>query len=82
MIFQKNGQSYVPAENPDVFCVGETKCQDADIPDDATIPGYHKFFSSAEVPGYAGTALYSKTEPISVAYGLGKDQLALILQIC
>ena len=44
---------------------------------------YHVFGFSAEKPGYAGTAVLSKEEPIQVAYGIGKkafdDERLLIL---
>jgi len=32
---------------------------------------YHQFWNSAEKKGYSGTAIFSKKEPISVAYGMG-----------
>ena len=32
---------------------------------------YHQFWNSAEKKGYSGTAVFSKKEPISVAYGMG-----------
>ena len=63
--------SYLKDESPDVLCIQETKCAEADIPDDVHIEGYKDYWSSAEQAGYAGTAIYSKTEPVSVKYGLG-----------
>jgi len=35
------------------------------------LDGYHIYAFSAEKKGYSGTALLTKTEPISVAYGIG-----------
>ena len=32
---------------------------------------YHQYWNSAEKKGYSGTAIFSKKEPISVAYGMG-----------
>ncbi|WAR08017.1 APEX1-like protein [Mya arenaria] len=49
----------------------ETKCATEDIPSDVKVPGYYDYWSSAEKAGYAGTAIYSKTEPIKITYGLG-----------
>lgn len=33
--------------------------------------GYRSFWSSAEKKGYSGTAVFSRPEPLSVAYGIG-----------
>ncbi|XP_052810457.1 DNA-(apurinic or apyrimidinic site) endonuclease-like [Mya arenaria] len=67
----KGGLSYLTDENPDVLCIQETKCATEDIPSDVKVPGYYDYWSSAEKAGYAGTAIYSKTEPIKITYGLG-----------
>ena len=34
-------------------------------------PGYFQFWNSAEKKGYSGTAVFSKREPLSVAYDIG-----------
>lgn len=56
-----------------MLCIQETKCAEADIPDDVKVDGYHDYWSSAEQAGYAGTAIYSKIKPVNITYGLGKD---------
>lgn len=33
--------------------------------------GYYDYWNSAEKKGYSGTAVFSKTEPLSVSYGMG-----------
>ena len=38
---------------------------------DLLLNDYHAYWNYAEKKGYSGTALFSKTEPISVTYGLG-----------
>ncbi|MBR5478973.1 MAG: exodeoxyribonuclease III [Clostridia bacterium] len=53
----------------DIFCLQETKLQPDQISLD--LPGYHQFWNSAVKKGYSGTAVFSKTEPISVTYGIG-----------
>ncbi len=53
----------------DVFCVQETKLQEGQI--DLELPGYYQYWNYAEKKGYSGTALFTKTEPISVTYGIG-----------
>lgn len=56
----------------DIFCLQETKMQQgqAEIP----LEGYCEYWNSAIKKGYSGTAVFSKTEPLSVAYGLGIDE--------
>ena len=53
----------------DIFCLQETKMQ----PGQAQFApeGYRQFWNSAVRKGYSGTAVFSKAEPISVAYDLG-----------
>ncbi|MBQ2062779.1 MAG: exodeoxyribonuclease III [Oscillospiraceae bacterium] len=62
---------YVRDEDPDVICLQETKLQ----PDQAVfdLPGYHRYFNSADKKGYSGTAVLTKTEPLSVTYDFGDD---------
>ena len=52
----------------DLFALQETKMQEgqAEVPS----PGYHQFWCSAEKKGYSGTLIFSKKEPLSVAYGI------------
>ena len=56
----------------DIFCVQETKLQDGQI--DLDLPGYHQYWNYAEKKGYSGTAIFTKQEPISVAYGIGIEE--------
>ena len=53
----------------DMVCLQETKLQPHQIQLD--LPGYHIYWNSAEKKGYSGTALITKTEPLSVTCGLG-----------
>ncbi len=57
--------------NPDVLCLQETKAQDEQVSEVLkNLNGYHLFTNSAERKGYSGTAILSKTEPISVSYDI------------
>ena len=56
----------------DVFCLQETKLQEGQI--DLTMPGYHQYWNYAEKKGYSGTAVFTKEEPLSVAYGIGMEE--------
>jgi exodeoxyribonuclease-3 len=53
---------------PDVLCVQETKCQDADFPAEALAQtGYHLRYRGMK--GYNGVAVLSLREPEEVTYG-------------
>ena len=56
----------------DIFCLQETKLQAGQISLD--LPGYHQYWNYAEKKGYSGTAVFSKTEPLSVTYGIGMEE--------
>ena len=38
------------------------------------LPGYHEYWNSADKKGYSGTAVFTRQEPISVAYGMDLDR--------
>ena len=62
---------FLAAEQPDMMCLQETKLQPEQAPQ---IEGYYEYWNSAEKKGYSGVALFSKTEPQHVTYGLGIDE--------
>ncbi len=63
--------------NPDIIGFQETKANDAQVAEAlAGINGYHLFSNSAERPGYSGTAVLTKTKPISVTKDLGTAEHA------
>ena len=64
----KGFSDYFAQQDADFFCLQETKMQpgQAQIP----APDYVEFFNSAEKKGYSGTAVFSREEPVSVAYGM------------
>jgi exodeoxyribonuclease-3 len=41
---------------------------------DIEFEGYRSYWNYAEKKGYSGTAIFARTEPLSVAYGLGIEQ--------
>lgn len=55
----------------DILCLQETKLQAGQIEMD--LPGYHQYWNYAEKKGYSGTAIFTREEPISVAYGMGVE---------
>jgi len=74
----KNGywETFLKTLKPDIFCLQETKAAPEQLPEDMLTPkGYSSFFSSSQVKkGYSGVALYSKIEPLTVIYGMGKKE--------
>lgn len=56
----------------DIFCIQETKMQEGQT--DYDFEGYYQYWNSADKKGYSGTALFSKTKPISVTYDIGIQQ--------
>ncbi len=56
----------------DVFCLQETKLQAGQIA--LELPGYHQYWNYAVRKGYSGTAVFTKAEPLSAAYGLGIEE--------
>ena len=58
--------------NADFFCLQEIKLQQGQI--DISFPGYLSFWNYAEKKGYSGTAIFTKYEPLSVKYGIGKEE--------
>uniref|UniRef100_T1JHW7 DNA repair nuclease/redox regulator APEX1 n=1 Tax=Strigamia maritima TaxID=126957 RepID=T1JHW7_STRMM len=67
---QKGGLDYIEQENPDVFCVMETKCSLDKMPPEATVEGYTNYMLSGDAEGYSGVGLYTKIKPINVSYGI------------
>lgn len=63
----------VNALKPDFLCLQETKLQPGQI--DLSMPGYESYWNYAEKKGYSGTAIFAKTQPLSVRYGVGVPEL-------
>ncbi|MBR6246613.1 MAG: exodeoxyribonuclease III [Bacteroidales bacterium] len=68
----KNFREEFAALDADFFCIQETKMQEGQL--DLEFPGYESFWNYADKKGYSGTAIYSKHQPLSVAYGIGIDE--------
>ena len=65
----KGFADFMKEADGDIVCVQETKMQREQA--DFQLPGYHEYWNSAVKKGYSGTAIFSKTEPLKVTYGLG-----------
>ena len=63
---------YFDAADADIFCLQEIKLSEGQF--DTEKEGYHVYWNYATKKGYSGTAIFSKKEPISVAYGIGIEE--------
>ena len=70
---QKGWMDVFHEMDADFFCLQETKLSEGQI--SLELPGYHQFWNYAQKKGYSGTAIFAKTEPLSVRYGLGVEDL-------
>ena len=61
----------IKAEDPDVLCLQETKAQPGEAA--VNLPSYLEYWHSATKKGYSGTALFTKSKPLSVVNGLPPD---------
>lgn len=62
---------FCAASGADVICLQETKMRPEQA--DFDLPGYHRYWNSADKAGYSGTAVFTKAEPLSVTYDFGAD---------
>ena len=56
----------------DMFCIQESKLQEGQI--SLELEGYHQYWNYAIKKGYSGTAIFTRREPMSVAYGIGIEE--------
>lgn len=62
-------------EHADLICIQETKAHPDQLGEGLLHPlNYHSYWHSAQKAGYSGVALYSKTEPLQIRYGLGDPE--------
>ncbi len=62
---------FLAEAQPDMMCLQETKLQPEQAPE---VPDYFDYWYSAEKKGYSSTALFSKTEPVNITFGLGIEE--------
>lgn len=70
---KKGFLDWLKAADPDVLCLQETKAQSEQVEQEGFEElGYkYRYWFSAEKKGYSGVAIFSKTEPNHVEYGIG-----------
>jgi len=65
---------FIDKHQPDILCLQETKAHQGQAEID--LPQYSEFWSSADKPGYSGTAIFTKIKPLRVINGLPDDIVA------
>ena len=69
-VLKKNFLEFLDTEKPDVLCLQETKCHPDDVEQLWPVK-YSTYWNSAEKKGYSGTAIFTKTRPLSVKPHIG-----------
>jgi exodeoxyribonuclease-3 len=68
---------FIEKEQPDIILLQEIKAKPEQIaeidPAGFSLDGYNTFWYSADKPGYSGTAILSKVQPLQVINGFPKD---------
>jgi exodeoxyribonuclease III len=71
VVKKEKWQPFIDSEQPDIICLQETKAKPEQI--ELALEGYRAFYYSAEKPGYSGTAILSKVEPLQVVNGFPQE---------
>lgn len=73
-VLNKGAADSIVAENPDIFCLQETKARPEQVELPLELGGYKNYWNSAEKKGYSGTAIFTREEPLNVVNGMGIDE--------
>lgn len=68
-VLKKGLVEFIQKTKPDILCLQETKASPEQV--ELELPGYRQYWNSAEKKGYAGTVIFTKTEPLSVKNDMG-----------
>ena len=71
-VYKKGFTEFFSQVNADVFCIQETKMQEGQI--ELKLDEYNQYFNYAIRKGYSGTAIFSKSKPQKVTYGIGIEE--------
>ncbi|MGY3776115.1 exodeoxyribonuclease III [Helcococcus sueciensis] len=71
-VINKGFMDYLNQEDPDIICLQEIKLSEGQLALD--LENYYEYYNYAEKKGYSGTAIFTKTEPLNVNYGIGIEE--------
>jgi exodeoxyribonuclease-3 len=69
-VLRKNFLEYLEVEKPDILCLQETRAGPNDV-EQLWPVAYTTYWNTARKKGYAGTALFTRTRPLTVTTGIG-----------
>ncbi len=72
-VLKKDFLGILAGFDADIVCLQETKARPEQVAEVVWPDGFQAHWNSAEKPGYSGTAVFSKREPLSVTKGIGHD---------
>ena len=70
-VLGKGFLDFLRESRPEVLCLQEIKAQEDQLDHSLWPRGYQCHWNSAEKKGYAGTAVFTRVEPLNVTRGLG-----------
>ena len=75
-VINKGFEKFFKEANADIFCIQETKMQEDQMDENIKeiFKEYNSYWNSAEKKGYSGTAIFTKSQPNNVTYGIGIDE--------
>ncbi len=71
---KKGFLEFLRTENPDIICLQETRARPDQIAGTTWPDGYLRFWNPAQKAGYAGTAIFTRDEPLDVICGIGMEK--------
>lgn len=71
-VLNKGFMEYINQEDCDIICLQEIKLSEGQLALD--LENYYEYYNYAEKKGYSGTAVFSKTKPLNVSYGIGINE--------
>jgi exodeoxyribonuclease-3 len=72
---KKGALEWAQSEGIDVLCLQEVKALREQLtPETRDLPGYGCHWNPAQKLGYSGVAVYTRSDPLEVALGLGDDR--------
>lgn len=73
-VIKKNFAEFLTEHQPDILCLQETKARAEQVDLPLETAGYKTYWNSADKAGYSSTAIFSKTEPLSVTNDMGIEE--------
>jgi exodeoxyribonuclease-3 len=70
-VLKQGFADFVEREQPDIVCLQETKATPEQVVAPQALAEHTAFWNIAEKKGYSGTAIFTKTKPVAVTFGIG-----------